>query len=134
MLIDLQAVEEAAKTLYIRALKMLPPDIKHGFERLQAAETGATAQRVLAIFRKELFSEPLPLGIISMSSRCGASWKSMWITGTSAPQELCSLCRVSGCTTELRSGCSRVARSQPRRMAAFSAWPSICTSRPIHRL
>ena len=48
MLIDLQAVEEAAKTLYIRALKMLPPDIKHGFERLQAAETGATAQRVLA--------------------------------------------------------------------------------------
>ena len=48
MLINLQAVEEAAKTLYIRALKMLPPDIKQGFERLQAAETGATAQRVLA--------------------------------------------------------------------------------------
>ena len=48
MQIDLQAVEEAAKTLYIRALKMLPPDIKQGFERLQAAETGATAQRVLA--------------------------------------------------------------------------------------
>ncbi len=47
MLIDLQAVEEAAKTLYIRALKMLPPDIKRGFERLQAVETGATARQVL---------------------------------------------------------------------------------------
>ena len=48
MLIDLQVVEDAAKTLYIRALKMLPPDIKQGFGRLQAVETGATAQRVLA--------------------------------------------------------------------------------------
>ncbi len=47
MMIDLQVVEEAAKTLYIRALKMLPPDIKQGFDRLQAAETGATARQVL---------------------------------------------------------------------------------------
>ncbi len=44
MKIDLQAVEEAAKKLYIRALKLLPPDIKHGFEPLQAGETDATAQ------------------------------------------------------------------------------------------
>ncbi|MDP3761696.1 MAG: fumarate hydratase [Ramlibacter sp.] len=48
MKIDLQAVEEAAKALYIRALKVLPPDIKRGFGRLQAAETDATANRVLA--------------------------------------------------------------------------------------
>jgi fumarate hydratase subunit alpha/L(+)-tartrate dehydratase alpha subunit len=48
MKIDLQAVEEAAKTLYIRALKVLPPDIKQGFDRLQVSESGATAQRVLA--------------------------------------------------------------------------------------
>ncbi|MDE1926501.1 MAG: fumarate hydratase [Burkholderiales bacterium] len=48
MRIDPGAVEEAAKQLYIRALKDLPPDIKQGFERLAAAETGATAQRVLA--------------------------------------------------------------------------------------
>ena len=48
MKIDLQAVEEAAKTLYIRALKVLPPDIKRGFGRLQAGETDATASRVLA--------------------------------------------------------------------------------------
>ena len=47
--------------------------------------------------------------------------KSMWITGTSMPQEVCSFLRVSGCTTEERSGYSRVARSQPRRIACFSA-------------
>ena len=48
MKIDLQVVEEAAKELYIRALKVLPPDIKSGFGRLGASETGATAQRILA--------------------------------------------------------------------------------------
>jgi tartrate/fumarate subfamily iron-sulfur-dependent hydro-lyase alpha chain len=48
MKIDLQQVEDAAKTLYIRALKVLPPDIKRGFGRLQAGETDATASSVLA--------------------------------------------------------------------------------------
>ncbi len=48
MKIDLQAVEETAKELYIRALKVLPPDIKQGFDRLERSETGATARRVLA--------------------------------------------------------------------------------------
>lgn len=45
--IDLQAVEEAAKTLYIRALKVLPPDIKQGFAQLQQRETAPLAQGVL---------------------------------------------------------------------------------------
>ena len=48
MKIDLQAVEEAAKALYLRALKTLPPDIKNGFSRLQAGERDATAVQVLA--------------------------------------------------------------------------------------
>jgi tartrate/fumarate subfamily iron-sulfur-dependent hydro-lyase alpha chain len=48
MKIDLQAVEEAAMTLYIRALKMLPPDVKSGLDRLTQTETGSTAQNVLA--------------------------------------------------------------------------------------
>jgi len=47
MKIDLQAVEDAAKELYIRALKVLPPDIKSGFARLQSSETGGTAKQVL---------------------------------------------------------------------------------------
>ena len=46
--IDPAAVEEAAKLLYIRALKVLPDDIKGGFTRLVATETDETAQAILA--------------------------------------------------------------------------------------
>jgi fumarate hydratase subunit alpha/L(+)-tartrate dehydratase alpha subunit len=46
--VDLAVVEEAAKALYIRALKVLPPDIKHGFDRLARDERETTAQNVLA--------------------------------------------------------------------------------------
>ncbi len=47
MHLDLHEVEELAKTLYIRALKLLPPDIKRGFERLVATEDTATGRAVL---------------------------------------------------------------------------------------
>ena len=47
MKVDLKQVEEAAKELYIRALKQLPPDVKRGFDALARAETDAGAQRVL---------------------------------------------------------------------------------------
>ena len=47
MQLDPKEVEEIAKTLYIRAVKLLPPDIKRGFERLMAAETDATGRAVL---------------------------------------------------------------------------------------
>jgi fumarate hydratase subunit alpha/L(+)-tartrate dehydratase alpha subunit len=46
--VDPADVEEAAKLLYIRALKLLPGDIKDGFKRLDAGETGRTAKSVLA--------------------------------------------------------------------------------------
>jgi tartrate/fumarate subfamily iron-sulfur-dependent hydro-lyase alpha chain len=45
--VELALVEEAAKELYIRALKELPPDIKQGFERLASRETDAGAKRML---------------------------------------------------------------------------------------
>jgi tartrate/fumarate subfamily iron-sulfur-dependent hydro-lyase alpha chain len=45
--IDPAQVEEAARELYIRALKILPPDVKAGFDRLARHETDATAQGVL---------------------------------------------------------------------------------------
>lgn len=48
MKVDLNTVEEVSKELYIRALKLLPPDIKDGFTQLAATETGATAKSVLA--------------------------------------------------------------------------------------
>ncbi len=47
MRIDPQAIESAAKELYIRALKILPDDIKHGFKHLAARESDATARSVL---------------------------------------------------------------------------------------
>ena len=47
MKVDLKEVEEAAKELYIRALKQLPPDVKQGFAALVARETDAGAQRML---------------------------------------------------------------------------------------
>jgi len=45
--IDPQRIEDTAKELYVRALKVLPPDIKAGFAELAARETGATAKAVL---------------------------------------------------------------------------------------
>lgn len=47
MKVDLVAVEEAAKELYIRALKVLPPDIKEGFRRLVLGEQSSRAKQVL---------------------------------------------------------------------------------------
>jgi len=47
MRIDPATIEEAAKELYIRALKILPDDVKRGFDALAARETSATAKDVL---------------------------------------------------------------------------------------
>ena len=47
MRVELQQVEEAAKELYIRALKQLPPDVKQGFDALAGRETDAGARRLL---------------------------------------------------------------------------------------
>jgi len=47
MRVDLEQVEEAAKQLYIRALKLLPPDLKRGFDALAKSETDAGARRML---------------------------------------------------------------------------------------
>ena len=47
MKVDLKEVEEACKELYIRALKLLPPDIKQGFQRLDKTETDATGKAIL---------------------------------------------------------------------------------------
>src|SRR5215510_15012207 len=54
MKIDLKQVEDACKELYIRALKVLPPDIKEGFERLDRGETHATGKAILATMIKNI--------------------------------------------------------------------------------
>ena len=45
--LDYGTIEETAKELYIRALKILPPQVKRGFERLQRDETDGTAKTIL---------------------------------------------------------------------------------------
>ena len=50
--IDPAEIEEIARELYVRALKILPPDIKQGFARLTATETDATAKNVLLATRR----------------------------------------------------------------------------------
>jgi fumarate hydratase subunit alpha/L(+)-tartrate dehydratase alpha subunit len=52
--VDLKQVEEAAKELYIRALKQLPPDVKRGFDALAASETDAGAKRVLGTMMRNI--------------------------------------------------------------------------------
>jgi tartrate/fumarate subfamily iron-sulfur-dependent hydro-lyase alpha chain len=52
--IDPRRVEDVAKELYLRALKILPPDVKRGFDRLASRETDATAQSVLATMRTNI--------------------------------------------------------------------------------
>ncbi|MHB1333300.1 MAG: fumarate hydratase [Sulfuriferula sp.] len=54
MKIDLKEVEEVAKTLYIRALKVLPPDIKRGLNALAESETNLTGQAVLQTMIKNI--------------------------------------------------------------------------------
>src|SRR5215470_4186317 len=47
MQLDPQEIEELAKALYIRALKLLPRDIKQGFAELVQRETDATGRAIL---------------------------------------------------------------------------------------
>ena len=52
--IDPAVVEDVAKELYVRALKVLPPEVKAAFARVSARETDATAQRVLGVMVKNI--------------------------------------------------------------------------------
>jgi tartrate/fumarate subfamily iron-sulfur-dependent hydro-lyase alpha chain len=48
------AVEEAAKQSYIRALKLLPPDLKEALARARATETSSTGTEVLDIMLQNI--------------------------------------------------------------------------------
>ena len=54
MRVEPPRIEEAAKELYIRALKQLPPDIKSGFDAIAKRESNARAQRVLGTMIKNI--------------------------------------------------------------------------------
>ena len=54
MKVELAQVEEAAKELYIRALKKLPPDVKQGFDALVSRESEAGAKRMLGTMMRNI--------------------------------------------------------------------------------
>jgi fumarate hydratase subunit alpha/L(+)-tartrate dehydratase alpha subunit len=49
-----ERIEDIARELYIRALKMLPPDVKRGFDALTRRETDATAKSVLDVMVRNI--------------------------------------------------------------------------------
>jgi tartrate/fumarate subfamily iron-sulfur-dependent hydro-lyase alpha chain len=49
MKLDMDEVERLSADLYVRALKILPPDVKAGFRELVSTETGETARAVLGV-------------------------------------------------------------------------------------
>jgi tartrate/fumarate subfamily iron-sulfur-dependent hydro-lyase alpha chain len=51
---DYQIVEEAAKQLYIGALKSLPPDVTEALEKARARETNDTAKSILATILRNI--------------------------------------------------------------------------------
>jgi len=48
------AVEEAAKQTYVRALKLVPPDVKEALRRAHARETSASGQETLDIILRNI--------------------------------------------------------------------------------
>jgi len=81
--IDLRQVEEAAKELYIRALKRLPPDVKQGFDALAKSETDAGARRTLGTMIRNIAVAEDTDNLLcqdtgSRSTTCGSDAGSKW--------------------------------------------------------
>ncbi len=77
---DYLIIEEAAKELYIRALKLLPPDVKEALQKAYDRETNETAQEIFRTILKniEVAEEQsllicqdtgLPIYFVSMGSK-----------------------------------------------------------------
>ena len=106
MRIDAAQVEDIARELYIRALKILPPDVKSGFERLARAETDATAQGVL--------------GTMIRNIRVAEETENLLCQDTGIPIYHVTIGRgvqVEGADLEraIRRGCERATREHPLR-------------------
>ncbi|HET6264235.1 MAG TPA: fumarate hydratase [Usitatibacter sp.] len=99
-------IEDAARELYIRALKILPPDVKSGFARLAAGETDATAQKVL--------------GTMITNIRVAEDTDNLLCQDTGIPIYNVTIGRgveVDGAEIEraIRRGCERATREYPLR-------------------
>jgi fumarate hydratase subunit alpha len=106
MKLDMAQVEDVARELYIRALKVLPPDVKAGFARLAASESDATAQQVL--------------GTMITNIRVAEETENLLCQDTGIPIYNVTIGRgveVEGAELEraIRRGCERATREYPLR-------------------
>jgi tartrate/fumarate subfamily iron-sulfur-dependent hydro-lyase alpha chain len=104
--IDPARVEDVARELYIRALKILPPDVKEGFARLTSAESDPTAQRIL--------------GTMVRNIRVAEETDNLLCQDTGIPIYNVTIGRgvqVDGAELEraIRRGCERATREYPLR-------------------
>jgi len=106
MKVDLPAVEETAKELYVRALKVLPPDVKQGFARLVERETAPIAQRVLATMMQNIVVAENTDNLLCQDT--GVPIYNVWI-GTGVDVD------GLGLKAAIRAGCARATREHPLR-------------------
>ena len=126
MQLDIKEVEELSKTLYIRALKLLPNDIKQGFERLLMEETNSTGKSVLGTMveniavaerTKNLLCQDTGIPIYNIVIGRGVS-----VDGYALKQAI-------------RTGCERATREHPLRSSVVSPVSrSACLCWPIPTL
>ena len=106
MKVDLAQVEEAAKQLYVRALKELPPDIKRGFDRLSAAESDAGAKRMLGTMMRNIAVAERTDNLLCQDT--GIPVYNVWI-GRGVEVD------GMGLKEAIRRGCARATREYPFR-------------------
>ena len=104
--VNLEVVENAAKELYIRALKSLPPDIKTGFTKLSGTERNTTAQRILSTMIKNISVAEQTDNLLCQDT--GIPIYNVWI-GRDV-QVVGVLLRAA-----IRKGCERATREYPLR-------------------
>ncbi len=106
MKIDPRQVEEAAKELYIRALKLLPPDVKQGFDALAKAESDAGARRMLGTMIQNIAVAERTDNLLCQDT--GIPIYNVWI-GRGVEVDGVALKEA------IRKGCERATREHPLR-------------------
>ena len=104
--VDLAQVEQAAKELYLRALKILPPDVKTGFDALSRRETDATAKNILGTMIRNIAVAEATDNLLCQDT--GIPIYNVWI-GREVQVEGHALKQA------IRSGCERATREHPLR-------------------
>jgi fumarate hydratase subunit alpha len=104
--VDLRQVEEAAKELYIRALKRLPPDVKQGLDALAMRESEAGAKRMLGTMIRNIAVAEATDNLLCQDT--GIPIYNLWI-GRGVEVDGAAL------KDAIRRGCERATREYPLR-------------------